>query len=80
MPTRKELKEAWKSWTPIKLTVHDFCDVCNKGKYWDALIVKLPEAFTFCIECAEKNKDEKSYKRSVYQIGIWFIDKNPCNT
>lgn len=80
MITKEQLKEAWENWTSIAVEVHEFCYMCNNGNYGDILIVKMPECFTFCIDCSEKFKDETTYTGidwgwSVYQIWKWFIDK-----
>ena len=80
MITKEQLKEAWENWTSIAVEVHEFCDMCNNGNYGDILIVKMPECFTFCIDCSEKFKDENTYTgidwwRGVYQIWKWFLDR-----
>ncbi len=81
MISKQEIKEAWENWTSIKIEVHEFCDICNKGEYWQILLAKIPECFIQCLDCAEKFKDEKTYTGIdwgwyLWRIGKWFIEKD----
>lgn len=75
MPTKEEVEDAWNNKKPLNIDINEECLLCWKKSYWEILLIKIPEMVEICLDCVEKNPDNKKYEWKDWWRLVWQIWK-----